>query len=755
MKISNAGLKIRFLNAYVLLVRLSFCSSRTSQNSNPDSLADLNSAILKNVSSNLNLGEEQNSIHTNNAKIQEILDEYLRARSSFFQKVTEEVKPANARKNFDSKVKNLHKKIAQLDLKSFMDEEGFLYELNLYMQTDVTSNINDKTFEQIDVELDHCTSMYCHIGGLLTRELGSSYIKLTNNICKCNICYFARKGITSEDIISADQVNEMCVELKKLILKNIFFLNRFLILLKATPKLNKKAVDTIYAKMTPALKSFVTIFVKLDKLSAKTLQLPETFKSIFADAKSSLNSTVNALCHYLFLIKFSYDSKSNQKAQIVFKNELMPIKPLLLGISDDKLEQDFPNIQENFDYYKNLSVNDLNDNLDYAILECRMLARLRKLYPTQDAELADLYDESRGLKSMIGQLTYFINKFKVFDITVPIGEEETEIKNLYSEFEDVIDQLIYELDTVTKEQLEKALEDLLKEYLRGLFKELPKKDQCRFNLLECYAPLSQLTKDLLKELFLEHSDQVSKQVLRELEKKFASLRPANNILRDYFNKNQSLDTFKEILGNTYKDLPLLLSPFLNAFSNLKKKMDALTRELNTENLSYSVKEERVEKMKIEINEYLQGRAEKESEFFTLVAKAKSLLAEIFKFSPKKDEISQIKIQSPYEPEINWCNNLLSELKTLCNDAKKAEARKMKHIARLEAKQQAEQDIDAATAEQNTEAGPSNPSTSSSAENKRKSRNECHSSTKSFITPKSNNKRPNKFANLNKQKKKKE
>jgi len=499
------------------------------------------------------------------------------------------------------------------------------------------------------------------------------------------------------------------------------------------------------------LKEHILLHRKLEQLVYSKLTTFETVEALFAGFKASHTNFGLFACSVFSLMRCTNEEIEDNVICRTFISELYPLDNLftnLPGAENITRFLHFPCLSSKHNlpnFYKFISF--LKDNFYFDSL----FIEFYRILGVEKSKCNKIFEEFGMLENHIS--------FSIYDKSDNINDSSQcvlsriQVCSNANFFKKIIDQLADHLEVVKGDKVKKELENLYENYFNELSEGLTKeeKDNLPISLSDFLkAAPEELSQALLDRTF----NSMPKLVIAELKKEFASLKPANNILREILNGKQKLDSFQETLRNTFKTLPLVLTKYSYSVDKLKNKKSNLLSKLKC-NISISDKVKELTDMISETNEYLELMKSMEDQFSELYKSLVSSLVKYFKFSTRRNEIYQMKIESPYAPRINWCKNLLKELKTLCNDAKKAEARKMKHIARLEAKQQAEQDIDAATAEQNTEAGPSNPSTSSSAENKKKNRNECHGSIKSFITPKSNNKKPNKFANLNKQKKKKE
>jgi len=242
---------------------------------------------------------------------------------------------------------------------------------------------------------------------------------------------------------------------------------------------------------------------------------------------------------------------------------------------------------------------------------------------------------------------------------------------------------------------------------------------------------------------------------RELDALCQKLAPVNNILRQLLassDENERMSSLNAFLNEIYEKIPVFIEESRNAFKNLKRETEGFFSNSRLTNFSNSQKKGDSKRLKDEVCRLLKDRKEKQDTFSKFVNKAKSFLADVFKFYHRKDEIIQNPIESPYDLEIKWCEEAIRTLELIYEKSDKAEEKRQKEVLRRNAKKQAEEELrqdnntdSELSANTPLETSSSNQPSSSKSRNKNDemSGSGCN---KKFKMPNANHKKPNKYSN---------
>lgn len=520
---------------------------------------------------------------------------------------------------------------------------------------------------------------------------------------------------------------------------------------------SKKSVSESALYYEPATEYYLRELICLDKFyntpGIEKLQASEIIEMVLSDLKETINSLCLYACSYLSINNCNHEARWKDVKSKNLENIQSVVNKLFCDLpgSKDKdiIRTDPGNLKTENTFLRKC----LFYLFEKACLDYHFLTALEALKSEENKKLGNPRDELDIFKNHILKvLTFFTStKFFEFPCEYSLSLESLSCYDFNKEISDLVDNLKF----LSKEKTLKLLDSRISDVLVTSYRDLSKEEQDKlpddflgFMLNLC----SEISKEILKKL---PSDLLP---ASEFDMLCRELEPSDNILRKLLqisDENERMSSLNAFLNEIYEKILVLLDESRNAFKSLKKKKEGLFNNSRSTNLSNFQKEGDSKRLKDEVCRLLKDRKEKQDAFLKSVNKAKSFLADVFKFYHKKDEIIQNLIESPYDLEIKWCEEAIRALELICEKAGKAEEKKQKEALRRNAKKQAEEELrqdnntgSDLAANNPLETLPSNQPSSSKSRNKNEM---CGSGcSKKFKIPNANHKKANKYSNQRQQ-----
>lgn len=595
------------------------------------------------------------------SEIDQRFEEYLDVRNKFFDYFLNEPENLGIYAEFmgeldkissrivEGAVENEKRGLVSEVVKSFIGYKNTYDIVSIFFDTSCTKSSYldcmkiSKKFESIRDE-------YALLIDILGSKINDS-VRLMDKDSRNNI--IRKYGFLENELHALEtddrEISRKLEELRWSNLKNIYMhlhMKIDLLNIKEKLKWDMDTYEVINVYLNFTIRKSILLNNRLDFVTKGQIRDVKLIESVYSDLKDSYSMLCGYFLHYLFAR--TCFSKAGYQTKFYENKNLLPVQKLLHFLPEVK------KMSKYLDFSYNLMISGpifKSYILDSFLSEdIKFLKFLIKLTPEENTSFESL---SINLKRIKCQNENLIIGLRYLDESFSKDNFQISNLNLFTRLVLEIHVLVNNLqDVVTKESFSKSLLALLTSIFEDLQKARLSKGQIALSNTMSATLLLRLPAIVPNQLQYQFKQRLLKSLsMPTLRTKPNEKLPENWLHLSHLKLTEELEKVKPI---NLEDLKMTKNIIFQIRDHSDKKLARVYKKIVLDQIN-------------SFKEFKDAESEREAVFLESIKNIKSILAQIFIFTPDKAKIREIAIPNPYEDRIKYCEDSIEDLNKVYNE----------------------------------------------------------------------------------------